>query len=136
MRITSYQRITIVRSTRLVRPGINEELQWLGSSLGLFNLRDKDKSCFRIFIELVKTAKTGQSLSSDELAEKLGLSRGTVVHHLNRLIDAGLVVADKKKYFLRVSNLEVLIDELERDTTRALEDLKQVEQKIDQKLGL
>jgi len=136
MRITSYQRITIVRSTRPVRPGINEELQWLGSSLGLFNLRDKDKSCFRIFIELVKTAKTGQSLSSDELAEKLGLSRGTVVHHLNRLIDAGLVVADKKKYFLRVSNLEVLIDELERDTTRALEDLKQVAQKIDQKLGL
>ena len=136
MRVTSYQRITIVRSTKPVRTGINEELQWLGSSLGLFNLRDKDKSCFRIFIELVKTAKTGEPLSSDELAERLGLSRGTVVHHLNRLMDAGLVVADKKKYLLRVSNLGVLIDELERDTTRALEDLKNVAQKIDQKLGL
>jgi len=136
MRVTSYQRITIVRSSKPVRQTINEELQWLGSSLGLFNLRDKDKSCFRIFIELVKTAKTGESMSSDELAERLDLSRGTVVHHLNRLMDAGLVVVDKKKYLLRVSNLEVLIDELERDTKRALEDLKQVAQKIDQKLGL
>ena len=136
MRITNFQRITIIRSSRPVRKSINEELQWFGTSLGLFNLRDKDKSCFRIFIELVKSAKKGESLSSDDIAEKLGLSRGTVVHHLNRLMDSGLVVTDKKTYMLRVSNLEVLVDEIERDTKRALEDLKQVAQQIDERLGL
>jgi len=136
MRITNFQRITIIRSSRPVRKSINEELQWFGTSLGLFNLRDKDKSCFRIFIELVKSAKKGESVSSDEIADKLGLSRGTVVHHLNRLMDAGLVVTDKKTYALRVSNLEILVDEIERDTKRALEDLKQVAQQIDERLGL
>ena len=71
MRIT-HQRITIIRERRPVR-NLNEELQWLGNSLGLFNLRDKDKSCFRIFIELLKAAKVDKPLTSDEIAVNLDL---------------------------------------------------------------
>ena len=55
------QRITIIRMRRPETPSLNEELQWFGSSLGLFNLRDKDKSCFRIFIELLKATKTNNN---------------------------------------------------------------------------
>ena len=46
----SFTKITIVRINQEVPEQIDEELQWIGSSLGLFNLRDKDKSCYRIFI--------------------------------------------------------------------------------------
>jgi len=56
MRI-SRQRITIINIRKRSLDNINMKLQWLGSSLGLFNLRDKDKSCFRIFIEVIKSAK-------------------------------------------------------------------------------
>ena len=130
------QRITIITIRKPAQKNINQELQWLGSSLGLFNLRDKDKSCFRVFIELVKTAKTNHPLSSDELAYRLGLSRGTVVHHLHKLLDAGIVVPTERGYILRVNNLQDLIDEVEKDTIRTITDLKKMAREIDRGLGL
>lgn len=130
------QRITIITIRKPAQKNINQELQWLGSSLGLFNLRDKDKSCFRVFIELVKTAKTNHPLSSDEIAYRLGLSRGTVVHHLHKLLDAGIVVPTERGYILRVNNLQDLIDEVEKDTVRTITDLKKMAREIDRGLGL
>src|SRR3989338_11156110 len=109
------QRITIIRSRRPAEKTINDELQWVGNSLGLFNLRDKDKSCFRVFIELLKAAKRNMPLSSDELAARLNLTRGTVIHHVNRLMDSGIVVHERKKYLLRVHSLHELVDEVKKD---------------------
>lgn len=130
------QRITIITIRKPAQKNINQELQWLGSSLGLFNLRDRDKSCFRVFIEMIKTAKNNQALSSDELACRLGLSRGTVVHHLHKLLGSGIVVPTERGYILRVSNLQDLIDEVEKDTIRAITDLKKMAKEIDEGLGL
>ncbi len=119
-----------------VQKNVNQELQWLGSSLGLFNLRDKDKSCFRVFIELIKNAKRGMPLSSDELAYRLGLSRGTVIHHIHRLLDSGIVVQANKGYILRVDSLRELIDEVEKDLRRTCDDLRSMAEEIDKSLGL
>lgn len=134
--IIRHQRITIIHQRRPVRQSLNEQLQWLGGSLGLFSLRDKDKSCFRVFIELLKAAKLNQALSSDELAEHLGLSRGTVVHHLNKLMEAGIIVVQGNRYILRVDSLEALIEDLSQDFDRASRDLKAVARDIDEYLGL
>ncbi|MBL7055475.1 ArsR family transcriptional regulator [Candidatus Woesearchaeota archaeon] len=130
------QKITIINIRRPAKKNINQELQWLGSSLGLFNLRDKDKSCFRIFIELIKSAKLHIPLSSDELAYRLNLSRGTVVHHLHKLLDAGVVMPAEKGYILRVSTLQELIDEVEKDVARTISGLREMAQDIDKELGL
>ena len=81
------QRITIVQIRKPAEHNVNQELQWFGTSLGLFNLRDKDKSTFRLFIELLKSAKANHMLTSDELAAKLALSRGTIIHHINKLME-------------------------------------------------
>ena len=132
----TYQKITIVRSSKPVSHNVNEDLNWFGISLGLFNLRDKDKSCFRIFIEVLKSAKKGEEMTSDELAEKIGLSRGTVIHHLNKLMSSGIVLNEKNKYFLRVQNLQALIDELEKDLQRTLSDLKEIAKEIDESIGI
>lgn len=130
------QRITIVNIRKPAEHNLNQRLQWLGSSLGLFNLRDKDKSTFRVFIELLKSAKSNQLLTSDELASKLSLSRGTIIHHINKLIESGLVIHEGNRYILRVDNLKSLIDEVEKDLKRACEDLKEVAKGIDETLGL
>jgi len=130
------QRITIINIRKPKEQNINEELQWFGTSLGLFNLRDKDKSCFRVFIELLKSAKQKHVMTSDEMASKLGLSRGTVIHHINKLIESGLVVHEGNKYGLRVENLSSLVGEVEKDFKRACEDMKKIAQEIDGKLGL
>ena len=130
------QRITIIKHRKPSDKDLNKQLQWLGSSLGLFNLRDKDKSCFRIFIELIKASKQKIPLTSDELAARSNLSRGTVVHHLNKMMRAGLVVSHKNKYLLRVENLETLVAEIQKDIKRTMNDLKEIAEQIDKELGL
>ena len=130
------QKITIIHIKKPREQNVNQELQWLCSSLGLFNLRDKDKSMFRIFIELLKSAKMRHTLTSDELAAKLNLSRGTIVHHVNKLMESGLVVHEGNMYTLRVENLQSLIEEVEKDIKRACDDLKEVAKQIDGMLGL
>jgi predicted transcriptional regulator len=128
------QRITIIKIRQPAETNLNEELQWFGTSLGLFNLRDKDKSCFRIFIELLKASKLNKAISSDEIASKLQLSRGTVVHHINKLMETGLVIAEHRGYMLRVSNLSALIDELEEDMKRTCISLRKIAENIDKRM--
>ena len=129
-------KVTIIDMRKPSSDNINLKLQWLGSSLGLFGMRDKDKSCFRIFIELLKATKKHHPYSSDKLAENLKLTRGTVVHHLNKLMEAGIVVNENNRYLLRVDNLHELIAEVEKDLKRACQNLKDVAREIDEKLGL
>ncbi len=129
------QKITLIRLRKPKKDNINKELQWLGLSLGLFSMRDKDKSCFRIFIELLKATKKNRRLSSDDLAYKLKLSRGTVVYHLKKLSESGIVLHEKKGYILRVDMLSDLIDEIERDIKRTCDDLRDIAEHIDKSLS-
>jgi predicted transcriptional regulator len=131
-----FTRITIIKSTRPEKTDINKELQWLGGSLGLFNLRDKDKSCFRIFITLLQGAKESKKLTSDEIAARTKLTRGTVVHHLNHLMETGIVVSEKNRYILRKDNLEDVIEHIRHDMDEAWEKLMEIAKDIDDKLGL
>lgn len=131
-----HQRITIVKIRKPKEHNVNDDLQFLGNSLGLFNLRDKDKSCFRVFIELLKAAKKKYPISSDELAYRLNLTRGTVVHHINRLKEAGIVIHESNRYFLRVDKLESVIQELRKDIVRTCDDLEEIAKEIDRELGL
>jgi len=130
------KKITIVTIRKPTEDNINQELQWFGHSLGLFNERDKDKSRFRIFLELLKAAKMKHPLTSDQLAYMLNLSRGTVIHHINDLIKSGLVIHEGNRYMLRVDNLKDLVDEIEEDIKRTTSKLKTVAEKIDDRLGL
>lgn len=128
---TEYRRITIIAAKKPASTDVNDEIRWLGGSLGLFNLRDKDSSCFRIFIELMKNSKNEEGLSSDEIAARANLSRGTVVHHLDKLMKGGLVVVSHNRYHLREQSLSILVDEIRKDIDRTMEDLKKVADNID-----
>ena len=134
--IREIRKINLIKIKKLNTNDINTDLQWFSKSLGLFNERDKESSCFRVFVELIKASRKNRLLSSDELAFKSNLSRATVIHHLKRLIELGLIITDNNKYSLRTSNLEELILEIGKDTLRILEDLKSVANELDQELGL
>jgi biotin operon repressor len=129
-------KITIIWNEKLKKGNVNDEIKWLCDSIGLFSPRDKDSSCYRVFIELLKSTKEGSSLSSDELAFRLGLTRGTVVHHINRLKESGIVTVDKSRYRLRENELSSLVEEMQRDVERAISDIKVMAKKIDKELGL
>jgi DNA-binding transcriptional ArsR family regulator len=129
-------KITLSHRTAPRSTGISDQLQWFGETLGFFTPRDKDKSYFRVFIEIIRATKERVPISSEELANRLRLSRPTVVHHLKRLLEAGIIREHKRRYSLRTQNLQHLIDELERDTKRIFEDLKDSARKLDSLLGL
>jgi len=130
------RRITIVNVRRPREVSVNDELQWLGTSLGLFGERDRDKSCFRIFIELIKAIKATSGLSSDELADKLSLTRATVIHHLNALMERGIVRHEGNRYVMRGDRLTLLVDDLQRDMQRTMEEMKQAAEELDRLLQL
>ena len=129
-------RITVIQTPLPRTHNLNDKLLWFGGSLGLFSLRDKDKVSFRIFIELLKLAKTNTPISSDELAEKIGLSRGTIIHHINKLIESKIIVVSNNRYFLRVNSLRNLIEEMKRDLEKQFQELEIVAKEIDSIVGL
>ncbi len=129
------QRVVIVKIRRVKTENVNQELQWFGNSLGLFGLRDKDSSCFRVFITLVKKARRNELLSSDDIAEHLNLSRGTVVHHLTKLMEAGIVLREKEGYILREGTLQGLIKDIRRDMEAMMSELDDVAKEIDERMG-
>ena len=124
----------MIKVRRVGEGNVNADLQWLGNSLGLFNLRDRDSSCFRIFITLIKKSNHNAPISSDDIAEKLHLSRGTVVHHLIKLMDSGIVVREKEGYLLRENNLQRLVLDLQRDAESLFAELKEVAKEIDERM--
>ncbi len=130
------RKITIINIKKPKEEDVNKELQYFGSSLGLFGIRDKDKSCYRLFVELLKAAKMKMGFTSDELAYRLNLTRGTVVHHLNKLMDAGIAVNIKNRYYLREENLEVVVQEIKKDLEESMNKLKDIAKDIDDWMGL
>lgn len=134
--ITEFRKVTIIKIRKTTDKEINKDLQWLSMSLGLFGERDKEKSCFRLFIELLKAARKRTVITSDELAARSHLTRATVIHHLNRLIESGIVIQQGNGYILRADNLETVIEEIKRDAMRVFEDLKLIAEELDEELGL
>jgi predicted transcriptional regulator len=126
-----YARYTIARVRLPSSKKLNDQLHHFGQSIGLFGERDRDRSAFRIFIELLRATKKNANMSSDMLASRLNLSRGTVVYHLNRLIHVGLVVHHGNRYALRHNRLELLLEEVQRDIHRTVEELKITARELD-----
>ena len=133
--IYEFRKITIIRSRKPLKQDVNQDLQWFSNSLGLFSERDKEKSCFRVFIELLKAAKLRNPLSSDQIAQRTNLSRATIIHHINKLIESGIVIVYNNKYVLKVDNLEKLIDEVKLELDKTLYDLKKMAEELDEQLG-
>ncbi len=129
-------KITIKKIRKPRNQDINQDLQWFFRSLGLFGPRDKNKSCFRLTIVLLKSLRSSQGLTSDEISEKVSLSRGTVVHHLHNLMGAGLVVKDRNRYMLKVDNLTELVDDIEHNLLKTMSHLRDVAEEIDNRLEL
>lgn len=131
-----FVRITIIKTGRPEKDNLNQELQYLGQSLGLFSERDKDKSCFRIFIVLVKALKSQKRLTSDDIALQTQLTRGTVIHHLNRLMESGIVLNQKNYYMLSVDSIEELVEIVKNNVVKTFDNLKTTAKNIDKKLEL
>ena|SRR3989344_6949074 len=124
--------ITIKKVRKPKGSDLNQDIQIISQSLGLFTKRDKEKSCFRVFVEILKS----MGVTAEEVTLNTNLTRATVIHHLNYLIKSDLVIKKNHKYFLRSKNLEELISQINRDVDETLDDLKKIARNIDSELTL
>jgi len=127
----------IIKKIRSPAPGsIENDIDYLCRSLGYFSQRDKQDTAGRIFRLLVREACHPEGcLTSDEIAEKLNLTRGAIVHHLNSFISAGIVTKEQNRYRLRSASLQKSIEEIRQDIDRIIEQMIKIAIEIDEKLG-
>ena len=113
----------------------NEQLHWISQALGLFNERDKEKSCHRIFIELIKAKKESKPMNSQDLADRAHLSRATVIHHMNKLIESNIVSERNHEFELIDPNLNSIILRLKKEMNDFMEEMEKISKKLDEELG-
>lgn len=115
---------------------LDEDIEWVCNSLGFITPRDQDKTSFRILKALIKSAKEGKGLTSEELTKKVEPTIGSVIYHLKKLMKAGLVVKMESTYELRMHSLLSTINEIEKDINMTLEGIKKISGDIDKEIGL
>jgi len=114
-----------------------KDIEWMCRSLSLFTNRDADMNAYKIFRALLQSSKNNEPVSSTILAGDLKLSRGTVLFHLQKFSQAGLITRVKgRKYTLRKTNLEETIEAMMKDIEGMFERIRKVASEIDKELGL
>ncbi len=113
-----------------------EEFNWLLQCLGFFEPIDKGKTAASVFKELVKATDNGLLLTSTELAERVGMSRGAVINHLNNLQRSGLVLKHGSKYSARSKSMFRMIKELQDEIDLVFKRMEQTAKELDEEMGL
>jgi predicted transcriptional regulator len=127
----------IIRKLREpVEKQLDKDIEWICNSFGFITSRDQDKTAFIILKALIKSAKDNKGLTSEELAELVEPTIGSVIYHLKKLMKAGLVVKLDSTYELRMKSLLATIEEIEKEISLTLADIKQIAEDIDNKVGL
>jgi orotate phosphoribosyltransferase-like protein len=98
-------------------------------------IQDKQKTAYLIFKALLESAVQNNGLTSDELAEKLNLTRGTMIHHLNKMMKS-VGHFPWGKFKLREKSLKSTVEEIQRDINRLFENVIEVSENVDHTLGL
>lgn len=87
--------------------------------LGLCSARDTSHTIVRVFRFVVShqgdARDEGKGIKSAQVAQEERLNRLTAMHHLNRLVEAGLLEKRGPKYFMRTKSFEEMVEEMQRE---------------------
>lgn len=120
----SYFKVVVRRVERPFKEDFDNQFAWICSSLGFFEPIDKDKNAAAVFKEIVLATEKGEALTSTAIAERIGMSRGSVINHLNSLLRSGMIEKSGKFYSARSKSIERTIDEIQEDVERIFAQLK------------
>ena len=96
----------------------------------------KNKNAAAVFKEIILASEKGEALSSTELAERIGMSRGAVINHLNNLRRSGLIEKNKKYYSARSKSVKRTIEEIEEDMIECFSQTqKKTAEELDKQIG-
>jgi predicted transcriptional regulator len=113
----------------------DSKIAWICSSLGFFEHIDKNKNAAAIFKEIFLATSMGQVLTSTTIAQRIGMSRGSTINHLNKLVRSGLVEKNGRYYYSRNKTMQGTINEIEDDLLHIFSRIKKVAENIDAETG-
>ena len=99
----------------------NAMMRWF---LAVFDLGDGNEANTieaQILGQLVKVGYKGEGISSADLKLKPPIPRSTVIYHLNRLMELGIIVKRGRKYYLRATEMTKVFEEIEYDIQREMQ---------------
>lgn len=126
-----------IRVRRLEKPASRDPanaINWMCRAFG-FSDSDEDRTPI-IFREVLHASLKKRRVGSAIVSEKLDITRGGVVYHLNHMIESGVVVRDGRAYRLRCTTLERTVDEVEEDMLRMFKRIREVAREIDESVGI
>lgn len=115
----------------------DHEFNWLCNSFGFLPMEaQSDSGAAQIFREIVIATEKGKPLTSTRVAEKVGMSRGAAINHLNNLMRSGLVVKDGRFYLARSRSMYRTIQEIQEDIERIFKRMEETAKRIDREFGI
>lgn len=120
------------------RPDFKDQekmLKWFCDVFGLSSSDNFDSIEEQILRNFTVAAYKNSGLASSELKLKTDLARSTVIYHLNRFIEAGLLVKRGRKYYLRASEMYKAIEEIEYDINREMQRMLDTAKEFDKLMG-
>ncbi len=138
------ERIVIVRRRGIVaRPSRTRAMEGeidpfiqLCKALRIVSSRDIDDTAARVFKTVLQSARESDEFGSTNLSREAGLNRITVIHHLKRLMDAGIIERGESKYKLKYSSLTDLVRDVRKNTLESLDKLEETARELDENMGI
>ncbi len=115
---------------------LDKDIEWVCNSFGFMSPRDQDKTAFKILKSLIKATKQDKGMTSEELTKVVEPTIGSVIYHLKKLMNAGIVVKPNSTYELRMNSLLTTIEEIGKDINLTLDNIKNIAKDIDDRIGL
>ena len=118
----------VIQSTEMPNSGRPEVMiRWFCVEFGLGGKEENDISA-QILKEFAMAAQQNKGLTSSELSTALNkviveskpIARSTVIYHLNRFIEAGLVIKRGRYYHLRATEMAKAVEEIQYDIEREM----------------
>ncbi len=106
-------------------------ISWFCEALGLSNQNDPESIESEILKRFLLAASKNAGISSSGIKLGKGIPRSTIIYHLNRLVESGLVVKRGRKYYMRSQALATSIEEIEYDIDREFQRMIDVAREFD-----
>lgn len=135
--------MVVVRRFDFCAPGAGNEDEFaeLCRFMGLVSPRDTEKTAVRVFRFVIRqecstsrgrnaAERESNGIGSSAVAEAESLNRLTAMHHLNRMVEAGILEKRGSKYFLRQPDLEEMVAEMEQEMEEAFTRARLIAERI------
>ena len=128
--------LTLARAKALPPPReSDDELEAFCRHLRIVSTRDMDGTVTVVFRSMLVEGRV-QPVGSSELAKTTHLNRVTIIHHLQRLEQMGLVEHTERKYRLRVSGLQQAVAQMREEMMRSFEEAEALALDLDREFML